>query len=224
MTRARLQQDRSRATRRAIIATAEALWREHGFDAVSVEQVCQAADVAKGTFYFYFPRKEHLLVMTVFGRFMPRDTELKALLDSELDTAQICAELLTAIGQRVKKIDKNLVLRAVEESFRHYRQIGKLEGGDHSLHSFYEPIFERGVARGDVNKAWDLDLIARTLGWATLQEIFWWASGQSTLHDLLPDLRQRAELIANGARFGQPAITAPKVSSPAPRPRSAPRS
>ena len=130
MARARLQQDRSRATRHAIVAAAEELWKTGTFDAVSVEEICQRAGVAKGTFYFYFPRKEHLLVMLVRARMAPPESELRALLDSDLGTVEVCAEMASAIARRARKLDKRLVKRGVEEAFRHYRDIGKLHESD----------------------------------------------------------------------------------------------
>lgn len=44
-----------------LAATAFALFEEHGFDAVTMEQIAAAADVAKGTLYNHFPVKEALL-------------------------------------------------------------------------------------------------------------------------------------------------------------------
>lgn len=57
-----LQQDRSRETRRRLIEAADRLWREKGFDSTAVSEVCEAAGVSKGTFFYYFPRKEDLLI------------------------------------------------------------------------------------------------------------------------------------------------------------------
>src|SRR5687768_17973096 len=42
-------------------ATAFALFEEHGYDSVSMEQIADDADVAKATLYNYFPVKEALL-------------------------------------------------------------------------------------------------------------------------------------------------------------------
>src|SRR5579872_2170276 len=44
-----------------LAATAFALFEAQGFDAVTMEQVAAAADVAKGTLYNHFPVKEALL-------------------------------------------------------------------------------------------------------------------------------------------------------------------
>jgi AcrR family transcriptional regulator len=40
---------------------AQALFLAKGFDAASVDEIVKAADVAKGTFYFYFKTKEDVL-------------------------------------------------------------------------------------------------------------------------------------------------------------------
>lgn len=49
-------------TRAGIFHAAMDLFRERGFEAVTVEQICTAADVAKGTFFLHFSSKAALLV------------------------------------------------------------------------------------------------------------------------------------------------------------------
>jgi AcrR family transcriptional regulator len=49
-------------TKERIVEAAFALFRRHGVEATTVEEICERADVAKGTFFNYFPRKE-----AVFG-------------------------------------------------------------------------------------------------------------------------------------------------------------
>lgn len=49
-------------TKERIFQAAFGLFRKQGFEATTVEEICAAADVAKGTFFNYFPRKE-----AVFG-------------------------------------------------------------------------------------------------------------------------------------------------------------
>jgi AcrR family transcriptional regulator len=45
-------------TRDRIFQAALELFRHRGFGATTVEEICDRADVAKGTFFNYFPRKE----------------------------------------------------------------------------------------------------------------------------------------------------------------------
>ncbi|MCK4315317.1 MAG: helix-turn-helix transcriptional regulator [Anaerolineae bacterium] len=52
---------KKRETRRRLMETALRLFREHGYDATTVEEITEAADVAKGTFFNYFETKEAIL-------------------------------------------------------------------------------------------------------------------------------------------------------------------
>jgi AcrR family transcriptional regulator len=49
-------------TRQEIYRAAMALFVARGFEAVTVEDICHAADVAKGTFFLHFPTKDALLL------------------------------------------------------------------------------------------------------------------------------------------------------------------
>jgi AcrR family transcriptional regulator len=49
-------------TKERILQAAFTLFRKHGVEATTVEDICEKADVAKGTFFNYFPHKE-----AVFG-------------------------------------------------------------------------------------------------------------------------------------------------------------
>ena len=56
------RRERHRAeTRARIVRAALALFARHGFASTRVEQITEAADVGKGTFFNYFPTKEHVL-------------------------------------------------------------------------------------------------------------------------------------------------------------------
>ena len=52
---------KKRETRRRLMRAALHLFREHGYDATTVEDITEAADVAKGTFFNYFATKEAIL-------------------------------------------------------------------------------------------------------------------------------------------------------------------
>jgi AcrR family transcriptional regulator len=62
-------------TRQGLLEAALALFRENGYDETTVEEITDRADVAKGTFFNYFPSKEALLSeLTVWQFSQLRDT------------------------------------------------------------------------------------------------------------------------------------------------------
>jgi len=57
------RRERKKTTTRAqILTTAIELFSRHGLDAVTVDQIAEAADVGKGTIYNYFKTKEDVVV------------------------------------------------------------------------------------------------------------------------------------------------------------------
>lgn len=57
-----LREPRKKKTKELIVRTAIQLFKEKGYDNVTVEEITQRCDIAKGTFFNYFPRKEHVLL------------------------------------------------------------------------------------------------------------------------------------------------------------------
>jgi AcrR family transcriptional regulator len=100
---------RKKATRRdALIDAASALFSAQGFDAVSVSEIAQAADLATGTFYNYFPTKAAVLL---------------EILGSDLDA--MLAEIGRGVGAQDEPIEALLaVFRVVDRRSRKlWRQV-----------------------------------------------------------------------------------------------------
>jgi AcrR family transcriptional regulator len=62
---------RKERTHRRLLEAADALFRSQGFDATTVEEIADAADVAKGTFFNYFESKASLLGAILYMRTQP---------------------------------------------------------------------------------------------------------------------------------------------------------
>ena len=63
------RQIKARQTRAKIIAAAEKLIKEKGFDAIGVVDITNEAGVAKGSFYSYFERKEDVMSEIAYANF-----------------------------------------------------------------------------------------------------------------------------------------------------------
>jgi len=55
-------QQRSKHTRGRMLDAAVALFSEHGYEATSVAEICEAAGASKGAFYHHFPSKQELFL------------------------------------------------------------------------------------------------------------------------------------------------------------------
>lgn len=201
MQRADQNKSRSDGTRRALMQAAEMLWSKRDFDSVPVEEICVLAGVAKGTFYVHFPRKEYLLVMIVYSRILPREADLLDLMGSDLSTFAICDQVARTIIPRVRSLDKQLVRRAVEESFGvATRQIDTVRGGDRNLARYFFPVLRRGIDRGEIASGWNMEMVAYMLAWAIRQGILAWSAGYFGDESFERELRARVEIVLNGAR------------------------
>jgi AcrR family transcriptional regulator len=61
-----LRERKKARTREAILREAFRLFRERGYNATTVEQIAEAAEVSPATFFRYFPAKEHLVTLDRF--------------------------------------------------------------------------------------------------------------------------------------------------------------
>lgn len=57
-----LRESRKRDTREKIVRHAVQLFKEKGYDNVTVDEITQVCGIAKGTFFNYFPKKENVLL------------------------------------------------------------------------------------------------------------------------------------------------------------------
>jgi len=139
-------------TRQQIYAAAMRCFSERGFDAVTVEEICAAADVARGTFFAHFPTKASLL--HEFGRSVaaelradPREypdaaSELRCLLDLLCDKLISQADVLSAM------------LREFNAHPTHVGDADDERGLSHWVHD----IIARGQARGELRRSIDPEL------------------------------------------------------------------
>ena len=66
-------------TRRNVIAAAEKLIAEKGFENITIDDIAKEAGVAKGTFYTYFKRKEDVVGEIAYSNFNGMQEKSKAL-------------------------------------------------------------------------------------------------------------------------------------------------
>jgi len=95
---------RSAETREALFRAALDLFAQKGFAETTVEDITEAADVGKGTFFNYFPSKDHILL--AFG-------------EMQLGKLQTAVEEARQNGQPLPDFLRSLGTRMTQEPIRH---------------------------------------------------------------------------------------------------------
>jgi AcrR family transcriptional regulator len=97
------RQRRSTETRERLFRAALRLFAEQGFAETTVEDITNSADVGKGTFFNYFPSKEHILI---------------AFSDMQLSKLQATVDQMRARPEPMRSFFRAMTLRMTEEPSR----------------------------------------------------------------------------------------------------------
>ena len=161
---------RSERTRAAIREAANRLFLERGIDQTTVDAICEAAGLSKGTFYLYFKRKEDLLLE--YGL-----TRLRRIRDMlpELIGKRSLREGVEAILDEVvrgKAWGREVTGRALLEMGTAWEGLA-IE----APHKLIEPLIELAQARGEVRRDVPSDALAHFLLRSILGALRDWGLG-----------------------------------------------
>jgi len=147
---------RKAETYERLMRAALKLFAERGLAETTVEQITEAADVGKGTFFNYFPTKEHLLL--AFG-----DTRIKKIEAAREEAAagnkplwHVLRKLAHSLAEEHSHtpglLRSILVAPLTSEPVREL-MAGKMAEGRAVLASLFQIGQERGEIRGDLSSA-----------------------------------------------------------------------
>src|SRR5580692_10754200 len=91
------RQRRSAETRERLFRSALDLFAKKGFTETTVEDITEAADVGKGTFFNYFPSKDHILL--AFGEMQL--AKLESAIEEARRTGEPMPSFLRSLGVRM---------------------------------------------------------------------------------------------------------------------------
>jgi len=157
-------QERSEATRQAILKAARAVFLEQGYQAASVAEICARADVSKGAFYHHFETKQGLFLTLMEAWLAGIDRQLQALRAESPDmgsallrVADMAGEIFDTANDQVPMFlefwsearHDRAVWQALVEPYRRYEAV-------------FTEWMKEGMAQGVIRKTDPRDA-ARTL-------------------------------------------------------------
>lgn len=220
--RTRARQPRADRTRQALLDAASALWREKGYDAVAVSEICARAGVSKGTFFYHFPAKEHLLVdLVAAGSTEAVVTAVDARLAAGASLLEVLATAVAVLAEAQRYAPRDLVSRATMEVLRSSRSTRPLtEDGQPELRDVYARVYAEAIARGELPATFNPAELGAITNWTLLQGTLFWAVGVVGRQSLEEVLWRRVQLVVHGARLVRvepwraPTARTPVPSSP----------
>lgn len=104
---------RKERTKQSIVNAAMQLIREHGYDATTMEQIAEEADIAKGTLYNYFSVKEAIVSEFIRRTSVEKNSErlarLPALPDTRTRMMIVFSELMVGVRAQKEIFEKYFV-------------------------------------------------------------------------------------------------------------------
>jgi TetR/AcrR family transcriptional regulator, cholesterol catabolism regulator len=143
----------SERTRAAIREAANQLFLQQGVDHTTVDAICAAAGVSKGTFYLYFHRKEDLLLEYGLRRLL-RIREMLPSLIGRKTFREALNDILDEVV-RGKAWGREVTGRALVEMGTSWEGL-RVE----APHKLIEPLIELAQARGEVRRDIPSDALA----------------------------------------------------------------
>ena len=145
-------------TRERLLVAAWQHFNRKGFDATTVEEITQAADVAKGTFFNYFETKEQVLhALVVWGI-----QRLSRLLDPALGAPSSPVARLKLLMRTVLdhlSANNGLIGKAL---LSHLRRMDR-EDPEHSLLPMIQELVAEAQAVGEIRPDAEASLVTRLL-------------------------------------------------------------
>jgi AcrR family transcriptional regulator len=149
-------------TRERIFRAALDLFAERGFMETTVEDITEAADVGKGTFFNYFPTKEHVLATYGTERLATVERALQEAKKDDRPVMAVLRDLATGIaGQAAESPALVRAIYAAHASCTAVRD--ELQTRMHTARRLLAQIFRLAQQRGEVRRDVPPMVLARLL-------------------------------------------------------------
>lgn len=187
-------------TRQRIFREAIRLFRERGFEATTVDEITERADVARGTFFNYFPKKEAVLAYLSEQRLIEAEADAGAILAAQ----QPAREKLLAIYagaasayEEEKELSQFVLPELLRRAFTPVEEIGP------RWDSIIAQVFEQGQKSGELRADVDPHRAVALLTSSYYALLFMWVHCPEPMGmNLQSELRSRLELCFEGLAKG----------------------
>ncbi len=195
-------------TRRRIFEAAISLFREQGFEPTTVDDITEKADVGRGTFFNYFPRKESVLAYLSEERVALAEENAAALLEDRVPAREKLLDIYTFAASAYtedRELSRYVFNEWMQRAFQPAQEAGK------RWHALVVAVLEQGQTSGEFRTDVSPDEMESLLSAVYISTLYYWLMcpvGVEATADfpLLEGLRSRIALVVDGigAKGGRP--------------------
>jgi AcrR family transcriptional regulator len=183
-------------TRQRIFREAIGLFRERGFEQTTVDEITERADVARGTFFNYFPRKDAVLAYLSEQRLVEAETDAGEILAAERSAREKLIAIYTgaaAAYEEEKDLAEFILPELLRRAFTPVEEIGS------RWDAIVLQVFEQGQKAGEI--APDVDpqraiAVLTSVYYATL--FMWVHCPEAATFHLQDEVRARFDMVFAG--------------------------
>ena len=195
-----------RARKESLYTVAIDLFRRQGFEETRVEEITQAAGVAKGTFFNYFPSKEDILLYITERHMSRLSAALGNGASANLSRQQSSIEAIQFLRHTLAdslEEDRDLVGLAVDKALQIAHLAPASHKGRFSLQGLIAILVVRGQRSGEIQPEIDPEVVAQMLEGLYYQQLVLWCQ-QDFAFDLGERLDQVVDVLVMGIGTGLP--------------------
>lgn len=155
-----------------------ALWRTNGYAKTTVADICRAAGVSRGLFYFYFPAKEDILFEVGLLSTRAAQQKVRALLRGDYDVEAVIGEALRSLERSMARNPRELIIQTILEGYRHEHRILAGESPDDTTDAdMFGELFARAQQDGKLGAHVDVEHLSHLAGMHVSEGVRHWAGG-----------------------------------------------
>lgn len=151
------REEKREATRQDILAAAGVLFIKKGYEATSVDDIAEAANVAKGTLYYHFKSKDEVLLGLSIGYLKRLNEKVDQQLSSGLPPLDVLVDTLKSTAhdtEAYKELSRYFFL-AMFSQMREQFECPYKDDQVASLPNIISKVVKAAQDRGDIEPHWD---------------------------------------------------------------------
>ena len=182
-------------TRQRIFKEAVRLFRERGFEATTIDEITERADVAKGTFFNYFPRKESVLAFLSEKQLSEAEENAGAILAAD-KPARVKVHEIYALAASAYEEDRELSRYVLLELMT--RGFAPAEEAGCRWHDLVARVIRQGQAAGELKGGVSPERAESVLGSVYVATVYRWVCCIDVGLSLRDELRECLDVVLDG--------------------------